>query len=173
MVQEQRESRLPANAETPPKAGERTYAHLVGHRFPGGSTTVPGWMNRLWGDAVLAESDPSPEVHPVLVYYAAVQGSGVSFQDIFDLMGASSDSGVMVGEQRFSFRRPLQTDTSYRVEGGIIEVERKTGRRAGSFDVCTFELGVFEPGDERPLAVSTTSFVFPRRGDEPLRDHGR
>lgn len=138
------------------------YSHLVGHRFAGGTTTVPYWMNRLWGDAVLADGDPSPEVHPVLIYYAAVQGSGVTFQDIFDLMGASADSGVMVGEQKFRFNRPLHIDTEYRVEGGIVAVERKVGRRAGTFDICTFELSVLAEADTEPVAVSTTSFVFPR-----------
>lgn len=138
------------------------YSHLAGHRFPSGSTTVPHWQNRLWGDAVQADGDPSPDVHPVLVYYAAVQGSGVTFQDIFDLMGAAADSGVMAGEQRFRFHRPMQIDTEYRVEGGIVEVERKVGRRAGTFDICTFELTVLEPATGEPVAVSTTSFVFPR-----------
>jgi hypothetical protein len=139
------------------------YSHVIGHRFPGGRTTVPSWMNRLWGDAVLAEEDPSPDVHPVLVYFAAVQGSGVSFQDIFDLMDASAESGVMLGEQRFEFAGPLSVDTEYAVEGGMIDVVRKEGRRAGVFDIATFELRVFEPGGAEPLAVSTTSFVFPRR----------
>jgi hypothetical protein len=138
------------------------YAHLVGHRFPGGSTVVPYWMNRLWGHAVLAGDDPSPTVHPVLVYYAAVQGSGVTFQDIFDLMGASADSGVMVGEQKFRFTRPVQINTPYRVTGGIVGVERKVGRRAGTFDICSFELTMFEDRDSEPVATSTTSFVFPR-----------
>jgi hypothetical protein len=148
-------------AEQRPGAPE-DYSHRVGHRFPGGTTVVPSWMNYLWGDAVLAGDDPSPDVHPVLVYYAAVQGSGVTFQDIFDLMGASADSGVMVGEQKFRFNRPMQIDTEYRVEGGIIGVERKVGRRAGTFDICTFELNVLEGAGSEPVAVSTTSFVFPR-----------
>jgi hypothetical protein len=34
------------------------YSHVAGHRFPGGTTSVPHWMNRLWGDAVEADSDP-------------------------------------------------------------------------------------------------------------------
>jgi hypothetical protein len=139
------------------------YAHLIGHRFPGGRTSVPHWMNRLWGDAVAAEDDPAEDVHPVLVYYAAVQGSGVTFDDIFALMDASADSGVMVGEQTFRFAKPLRIETEYEVEGGIVHVERKVGRRAGTFDVCTFELRVREPGAAEPIAVSTTSFVFPRR----------
>jgi hypothetical protein len=139
------------------------YSHVIGHRFPGGTTVVPSWMNRLWGDAVAADDDPAPHVHPVLVYYAAVQGSGVTFQDIFDLMGASGDSGIMVGEQRFEFTRALEVDKEYVVEGGITDVVRKEGRRAGVFDIATFELRVLEPGSGDPVAVSTTSFVFPRR----------
>jgi hypothetical protein len=139
------------------------FTHVAGHRFPGGTTVVPPWMNRLWGEAVAAEARPGEYVHPVLVYYAAVQGSGVTFQDIFDLMGADGDSGIMVGEQRFEFARPLEVDREYIVEGGITEVVRKEGRRAGVFDIATFELLVFERSGEEPVAVSTTSFVFPRR----------
>jgi hypothetical protein len=143
------------------------YRHLIGHRFPGGRTTVPAWMNYLWGEAVQAEVDPGRYVHPVLVYYAAVQGSGVTFQDIFDLMEAPGDSGIMVGEQQFEFAGPLLVDHEYAVEGGIIDVVRKTGRRAGTFDIATFELRVYEPGVDSPIAVSTTSFVFPRKDPAP------
>jgi hypothetical protein len=145
----------------------KDYSHVIGHRFPGGTTIVPPWMNHLWGDAVVAGDDPAPFVHPVLVYYAAVQGSGVTFQDIFDVMEASGDSGIMVGEQQFQFAGPLRVDTEYTVEGGIVDVVRKTGRRAGTFDIATFELRVLEPGSDTPLAVSTTSFVFPRKETAP------
>jgi hypothetical protein len=69
----------------------------------------------------------------------------------------------MVGEQRFEFTQPLEVDHEYEVQGGIIDVVRKEGRRAGVFDIATFELRVLEPGESAPLAISTTSFVFPRR----------
>jgi hypothetical protein len=141
----------------------KDYSHVIGHRFPGGTTVVPEWMNYLWGDAVVAEDDSAPYVHPVLVYYAAVQGAGITFQDIFDVMDASGDSGIMVGEQRFEFIRPLEIGKEYEVDGGITDVVRKEGRRAGVFDIATFELRVREPGGAEPIAVSTTSFVFPRR----------
>jgi hypothetical protein len=136
---------------------------VIGHRFPGGTTVVPAWMNRLWGEAVAADGDSAPHVHPVLVYYAAVQGSGITFQDIFDLMGAHEDSGIMVGEQRFEFARPLEVGKEYAVEGGIVDVVRKEGQRAGVFDIATFELRVLERSGGEPVATSTTSFVFPRR----------
>lgn len=111
----------------------------------------------------MCEDDPTPDVHPVLVYYAAVRGSGIEFQDLFDLMDAPSDSGVMVGEQAFEFHGPLEVGREYEVEGGIVDVVRKQGRRAGVFDILTFELLVREPGTSEPVAVSTTAFVFPRR----------
>jgi len=139
------------------------YAHVAGHRFPGGRTVVPGWMNRLWCDAVESPGDTAPHVHPVLVYYAAVQGSGVDFQNIFDLLDGSEGSGVMVGEQRFDFRAPMHVGREYAVEGGMTDVVRKTGRRAGTFDIATFELRVLDDEGGEPVAVSTTSFVFPRR----------
>jgi hypothetical protein len=138
------------------------FRHVIGHRFPGGTTAVPAWMNHLWGDAVVAPDDPAPYVHPVLVYYAAVQGAGITFQDIFDLLEASENSGIMVGEQRFEFAEPVRIDTTYRVDGGITDVVRKSGRRAGTFDIATFELRLTDLSTHKPVAVSTTSFIFPR-----------
>lgn len=120
-------------------------------------------MNRLWCDAVAAERDTAPTVHPVLVYYAAVEGSGVTFADIFALFDGALESGIMVGEQRLHFSAPIKVEREYVVEGGVIDVERKTGRRAGVFDVATFELRLLEDAEREPVAVSTTSFVFPRR----------
>ena len=143
------------------------YRHLIGHSFPGGTTSVPTWMNRLWGDAVAATEDPGDNVHPVLAYYAAVQGSGTTFDEMFTLMEHQEDAAVMLGEQKFEFAAPLQVDHQYTVEGGVIDVVRKTGRRSGAFDIMTFELRVSEPGAAEPLAVSTTSFVFQRPSGEP------
>jgi len=144
---------------------EGPYAHLAGHRFPGGRTVVPQWMNRLWCDAVGATHDTIPFVHPMLVYYAAVQGSGVDFADIFALLDGSIDSGIMVGEQRFDFTSGMELDREYTVDGGITDVVRKSGRRAGIFDIATFELRIRDGREAKPVAVSTTSFVFPRRAE--------
>ena len=141
--------------------GRDGYEHLSGHRFPGGTVTVPYWLNRLWSDSVAAP-DPSPTVHPLLVYYAAVQGSGVTFGDIFDLMDAAADSGIVVGEQALAFDRPLHIEREYVVAGGITEVVRKEGRRAGVFDMLTFELTLTEPGAAAPAATSRMTFIFPR-----------
>jgi hypothetical protein len=139
----------------------QTYEHLIGHAFPGGTTTVPRWMNRLWADAVHAE-DPTPYVHPVLVYYAAVEGSGVSFQDIFDLMQGSAESGILFGAQSLAFTGPIEVDHEYAVRGDVVDVARKEGRKAGVFDLLTFRLTLAEPDGATAVATSTSTFVFPR-----------
>ncbi|HVH00360.1 MAG TPA: hypothetical protein VM844_06305 [Miltoncostaeaceae bacterium] len=141
------------------------YSHLIGHRFPGGTVTIPGWVDFLWRDAVLAE--PGGEaVHPGLAYLAAVQGSGVTFQDIFDLAEATAESGPMFGEQTLTFEGALRTDTEYAVEGEITDVVRKQGRRAGTFDMLTFELRLRAPGGAL-VATNVNTFIFPRATGEP------
>jgi len=136
------------------------YSHLIGHRFPGGRVTIPDWLAWLWRDAVLAQ-DAAPGVHPGLAYLAAVQGSGVTFQDIFDLAGATAESGPMFGEQTLTFAAPLQVGTEYRVEGEITDVVRKHGRRAGTFDMLTFELRLLG-ADGSLVATNVNTFIFPR-----------
>jgi hypothetical protein len=137
------------------------YSDLVGHAFPGGEVVVPWWMNRLWADSVQA-ADPSPHVHPLLVYYASVRGAGVTFADIFALMDAPAESGIVVGEQALTFDRPILVDHSYDAAGGITGVVRKHGRRAGAFDMLTFEITLTETGAREPSAVSGMTLVFPR-----------
>jgi hypothetical protein len=141
------------------------YSDLAGHRFPGGTVTVPYWLNRLWADSVSAP-DPTPRVHPLLVYYAAVQGSGVTFGEIFALMDADDDSGIVVGEQALEYRRPIEVGREYVVAGGIVDVLRKQGRRAGVFDMLTFEMTLTEPDAADAAATSTMTFIFPRADAE-------
>jgi len=141
------------------------YSHLVGYRFPGGEITIPDWLAWLWCDAVLADN-AAPLLHPGLAFLAAMQGSGVTIQEIFDLAGASAASGPMFGEQRLVFERPLEVGVTYRVEGEITDVTRKRGRRAGTFDVLTFALRLRTP-DGEVAATNVNTFIFPRAtGDE-------
>lgn len=140
------------------------YSHLIGHRFPGGRATIPDWVDWLWRDAVL--SDPRAEgVHPGLAYLAAVQGSGVTFQDIFDLAEATAESGPMFGEQTLTFDAPLEAGVEYAVEGEVTDVVRKHGRRAGTFDMLTFELRLRDASGTI-VATNVNTFIFPRAAGE-------
>lgn len=138
------------------------YSHLVGHRFPGGRFTLSPHLAWLWADCAMAEPD-SEVAHPTLSYFSALQGCGVSIQEIFDLMGADADSGAMFGECVLEYAGPLAPGDTYEVEGGIISVERKQGRRAGVFDSMTFQISGRREHDPEPLFTVTNSFIFPRR----------
>lgn len=135
---------------------------LVGHRFPGGTYRVEPYRDWLVRDAVLAEPAAGDVVHPMFCYYGALAGMGISLDELFALAGATADSGVMFGEARIDLRRPLVVGEQLTVRGGITGVQRKEGRKAGVFDILAFELELVG-GSEDVAAVSTNSFVFPRR----------
>jgi acyl dehydratase len=146
----------------------------VGHRFPGGTVTVPHYENWLWCDSVLADHPahisaeaaralgyPAPVVHPGLVYFACVRGARVSFADIFRLMDFDEKDGPMFGEQRLAFTEPVFVGVEYEGSGEVTGVVRKAGKRAGVFDIVTFVIRLTRDG--REVVSSTSSFVLPRR----------
>ena len=96
------------------------------------------------------------------VYYGALAGMGLSVDELFALVGASADDGPMFGEATMEVERPLEVGATYTVTGGIVGVTRKEGRKAGVFDIVTFRLELAD-ADGAVAAVSTNSFIFPRR----------
>jgi hypothetical protein len=138
------------------------YSHLVGHRFPGGRFTLSPHLAWLWADCAMVEPD-AEVAHPTLSYYSAMQGCGVTIQEIFDLMGADANSGAMFGECVLEYHGALTPGETYEVEGGIVAVERKQGRRAGAFDSMTFQISGRREDEAEALFTVTNSFIFPRR----------
>ena len=140
------------------------YGHLAGHRFPGGAYTLPAYLSWLWEDCVLAEHGEDA-AHPSLAYFVAMAGLGASITEVMELLDGSPDSGVMFGENELELRAALRPGSTYDCEGQILAVERKSGRRAGVFDKLTFRVTVRERGDGGTVALCTSSWIFPRRGD--------
>jgi acyl dehydratase len=138
------------------------YGHLIGHRFPGGTFTLPEYLSWLWADAALAQPDPET-AHPSLGYFVAMQGMGVTIQEIFDLLDTSGDAGVMFGETQLEFARTLTPGTTYAVDAEITGVERKSGRRAGAFDKLTFVSRVRDRDSGEPVVTNTNTWIIPRR----------
>jgi acyl dehydratase len=135
---------------------------LIGKPFPEGSFTIEDYEHWLCADAVLSPSLPQGVAHPMYGYYTAIAGMGISLDELFAMVGSSADEGPMFGEAGLEFMRPLAVGATYRVAGGITSVARKEGRRAGIFDIVAFELRLIDD-DGEVAAVSTNSFVFPRR----------
>ena len=140
--------------------GASPYSDLVGRPFPGGRYTVASWRAWLTADAV--GDDPWDEhPHPVLAWMASVGGMGLTWDELFAWFGAAAADGPMFGEHRTTVHTGLRRDATYDVTGRIVSVDRKTGRRAGTFDVVGYELDLHE-GDEH-VATCWNSIVFPRR----------
>ena len=135
---------------------------LVGKPFPGGSYTIEPYRHWLFSDASGAPPTDEGVAHTMEVYYGALAGMGLSVDELFALVGASADDGPMFGEATMEVERPLEVGATYTVTGGIVGVTRKEGRKAGVFDIVTFRLELAD-ADGAVAAVSTNSFIFPRR----------
>lgn len=141
---------------------EAALHRVVGHRFPGGTFTIHPHEHWLTCDVVGAEPTLSGVAHPMYVYYAALGGMGIGLDALFALVDADAGDGVMFGEAGIEVTEPLIVGATYGVRGEITGAVRKSGRRAGVFDIVTFALDVLA-GDGAAVATSTNAFVFPRR----------
>jgi hypothetical protein len=140
-------------------------ARLVGHPFPGGTFVVEEFERWLSHDGLQSPDIPPPGLHPVWVVLGALRGMGITIEDLIELADATPDDGVVFGETWLEQHRTLQAGVEYTVRGGVKSLVRREGRRAGTFDVLTFELELCESGGE-VAAVSSQSFVI-RRGAAP------
>ncbi len=138
-----------------------SFDHLVGHRFPGGTYPLSEWEGWLWADAAGAAPD-RVFAHPGMAYMVGLHGGGASIAEIMELFGADRDSGVMFGEVDFRFDSPLRLGRTYEVEGEVLAVERKQGRRAGTFDRVEFAHRIADAEDHSSVAVVTHVWIFPR-----------
>jgi hypothetical protein len=137
---------------------------LVGHRFPGGTYTIAHWENFLVHDAVATAIDGSGLAHPAMLFHVPIAGVGVTIADVFALCEAESDEAVRAGAYVWEVIRPLREEVAYRMDGGIIAVERKEGRRGGMMDLVTFRIDVIDPERGEVDASVTNTWVFLRRG---------
>ena len=135
---------------------------LIGTSFPGGTYTIEPYRHWLMNDAVGDVPSTEGTASPMEIYYGAMGGLGLTLDELFALAGATAADGPMFGEAEIEQRRPLQVGETYTVRGAFTDVVRKEGRRAGVFDIVTFRLELVAP-DGEVSAVSTNSFVFPRR----------
>jgi hypothetical protein len=139
---------------------------LAGRAFPGGSFLVTAAEDAAMRDVVGAPRAGAGNVdvdvaHPVWMFAGPQRAMGITIDDLFGWCGSSAADGPMLGETQLVMPGPLLTGRHYDVTGEIVAATRKQGRRAGVFDIVTFELNVTD-GDVSGWRCRT-SFVFPRR----------
>ena len=141
---------------------EALRGEIVGFRFPTGSLSVEGYENWLACDSLASVQLPDDVLHPGWILIGGFRGMGTSLTELFTLVGAAEDAGVMLGETTIEQTKPLRVGHRYAVEGEILDVVRRTGSRLGLFDLVTFQVRVLD--DDGALAASSTNtFVVPRR----------
>lgn len=144
---------------------EALRSEIVGFRFPSGSLSVEGYENWLACDSLASPQLPDEVLHPGWILIGGFRGMGISLTELFALVGASEDDGVMFGETTIEQTKPLRVGHSYVVEGEILDLVRRTGSRLGLFDLVNFQVRVLD-GEGNLAASSTNTFVVPRRGAE-------
>lgn len=136
-------------------------ARVVGYRFPEGSFTIPAHEAWLSADALHAPPLPDGVAHPMYFFYVGIVGMGLSLDELFELMGSSAAEGPMFGELEIQQDEVLKVGGTYRVDGEILAVVRKSGG-SGTFDIMTFRLDLVSE-DDRAVGHTLNSFIFPRR----------
>jgi hypothetical protein len=145
---------------------------LRGRAFPGGSFLITAQEDTAMRDVVGAPPRAGDVAHPIWMFAGPQRAMGITIDDLLGWCGSSAADGPMLGETRLTMPGPLRIGRRYAVTGGIVAVSRKRGRRAGVFDIVTFELNlaVAGPAGAGPGPAggitgwrSRTSFVFPRR----------
>jgi hypothetical protein len=138
---------------------------LPGRAFPGGSFLITAQEDATMREVVGAPPRAGDVAHPIWMFAGPQRAMGITVDDLFGWCGSCAADGPMLGETRLAMPRPLRIGLRYDVTGGIVAATRKQGRRAGVFDIVTFELNLAsaDPADAGTTWQARTSFVFPRR----------
>jgi hypothetical protein len=145
---------------------------LPGRAFPGGSFLITAQEDATMRDVVGAppRTGDVDVAHPIWMFAGPQRAMGITIDDLFGWCGSSAADGPMLGETQLMMPGPLLTGRRYAVAGGIVAATRKQGRRAGVFDIVTFELNLAGGDTAGPDPAGSitgwqcrTSFVFPRR----------
>jgi hypothetical protein len=141
--------------------GPGPYAHLSGYALPGARVEMTPHVAWLWAGCVTAP--PRRDVgHPTTGWLLGVKGMGLSWVDLFALLDATPDSGVVLGEAELSFERELRVGERYDVSAVIEEVERRVGRRAGTLDRMRVRIELREVRSGRLASSVGFAMIFPR-----------
>ena len=134
---------------------------LVGHRFTGGRYRIEHWENWLLTDCTGRDPLPDGLVHPIVLFHVPILGVGTSITELFELGGVSGPGSVGLEGYDWEYFGPLHENVEYRMEGGIVSVERITDDAGRTVDRMAFEITLFDE-TERMAARITNRWVLRR-----------
>jgi hypothetical protein len=130
--------------------------------LPAGTFVLTADARRAFADAVLGDPEADPSVDALWIFTSGLRGMGVDLVEVFASAGCSmTEDGPMLGGIEFELSRPIEVDRPYAATGRILSVERKTGRRTGTFDLMRLRVALSDAAGE--AAAATTTYVLPVR----------
>jgi hypothetical protein len=139
------------------------YEHLPGLRLDPGHIAIDR-AEATDLAAVLGTASPRTEqLHPLYAFIATQRGIGVSVPGLCRLVGRDLTGAIMGGIDLELFA-DLAPDTTYSVEGEIVDFVRKTSSSLGEFDLLTYREWLAAPTGE-VVARTTNTFIFPLGGE--------
>jgi hypothetical protein len=133
----------------------------AGTELPAGSFTITA-SDQEQLVATLGREATGGDPHPIWAYIATQRGIGIGVAELCALADFDVDDGPMLGSVELTYSGPLELGVEYTVTGEIVGLERKQGRKAGTFDVLTFRERLLAPGGAE-VATTTNTFILPRR----------
>jgi hypothetical protein len=134
---------------------------LTGHRFPGGVRRIEHWESWLLTDCTDAAQLPDGMVHPIALFHVPIQGARTSIAELFELCAVDGIASVSIESYDWEWFAPLREDVEYRVDGGIIEVERRSDESGRVHDAVAFQIELTGEGGE-PVARVTNRWRIHR-----------
>jgi hypothetical protein len=135
---------------------------LAGTRLPEGVFILTADDQRRFAHGVGGDPAADATVNALWLITSDLRGLGTDLTHVFAMAGCDIVAdGPMLGGCEMDFARPIEVDRPYRALGEILGIERKTGRRTGSFDLMRVRVSLAD--DDGEVAAATTSYVLPRR----------
>lgn len=142
-------------------SGTKEAAHpLVGRRLPDGALRIERYEDWLTRDAIGAPTS-GQHPHPAWALLGTFRGMGADLVELFDVMDAAQDDGVLFGEASVVQTAHLKFDRDYVVTSQIRDVRRRRGSKVPVFDLVDCLVSI-EDADGQVVRCTNT-FVVPRR----------
>jgi hypothetical protein len=130
--------------------------------LPAGTFVLTAETRRAFARAVLGDPDADPSVDALWIFTSGLRGMGIDLMEVFASVGCSmTEDGPMLGGTEFELHRPIEVGRPYTATGAVLGIERKTGRRAGTFDLMRVRVALSD--GEGEAAAATTTYVLPVR----------
>ncbi len=129
---------------------------LVGRELPPGTFTLTRERYEQFAESVEGDPSADPTVDALWILSASEATELLALADC-DIV----NDGPMLGGIAMDLQRELHLDREYATHKRIVGLERKQGRRAGTFDLLKVRAALAD--DEGEVAAVLTTYVLPRR----------